>query len=294
MAMNALLYSDLWQSIKNVIKNGGAVFTDIVPAGTANATAAGTGTTRTSISTTYIVPNGAVEMLAIAPFVAPTAQAAADSLIAVVDVQGTSFKKQPQQVIAPIGSVSLSVGCMRTTPVEWYTVRAPVTNGDQYDWGVQPLIANSHNFKAGVCVMYATAPSGDPIIYSQCQTTINAFKAVGANSGGTLQLTAANGLYEVATGLSPESVNVAQENTILTTSFNCGALDPLQTFAYVQDPPATIGATSGDSQEMQISRYMPMGLRFKVTNPTITFTDILDVATTNNIGTTHMVRYTSF
>lgn len=285
--------NDLFNTMAKVVSNGGAIFFDRVPSGTANATAGGTGTSRTSISTTYTVPSPAREILAISGGIAPTASAAADSLFAMIDVQGTSFKRQPQQIIAPIGSVNLSVGAVRNTPQEWFKVCAPVVNGDQYDWGVTPLIANAHNLKAWVDVMYATIPSGDPTIYSQV-SSITAFKTAGSNSTGSLTLTAANTLYEVATGLSPETAAVAQENQILSTNIQCSSLSPVQSFTYGQDSPAVISATSGDTQLPQLARYMPLGNRFKVSNPQLNYTSILDVATTNNLTVAHMARYTSF
>lgn len=285
--------NDLFNTIVKIQKRGGAVFYDRVPAGTANGTAGGTGTSRTSITTSYSIPSTAQEILAIAPGLAPTAEAAADSLMAMFDIQGNAFKRQPQQVLGPIGSVMLSVGSMRMTPQEWWAVRAPVQNGDQYDWGVTPLIANTHNFKAWVDVMYSTIPSGDPTIYSQVSAKTS-FNSAGSNSTSTLTLTAANGLYEVATGLSPETAAVAQENMIVSTTITCPALDPIQSFTYGQDAPATIGATSGDTQVPQISRYLCVGQRFKVSNPVLTYTSTLDVGTTNNVSVAHCVRYTSF
>lgn len=286
---------DLYMSMRKVVQKGGAIFYDRVPAGGVNATAAGTGTSRASISTSYIVPNGAAELLAISPGISPTASAAADSLFAMTDVQGTSFKRQPQQVIAPIGSVNLSVGSVRLTPQEWYAVRAPVINGDQYDWGVTPLVANTHNFKAWYDLMYATVPSADAVIYSQVQATATSITTTaGSISGGTLQLTAANGLYEVATGYSPETAAVAQENQIVNTNIQSGALDPIQSFNYGSEAPAVISSTSGDTQVMQIQRHMPLGMRFKVSNPTLTYTFNLDVALSNTGKAAGMVRYTSF
>ena len=172
---------DLYMSMMKVKAAGGAIFYDRVPSGVVNATAGGTGTSRTSISTTYNVPNAAVEILAISPGIASTAEAAADQLFAMADIQGASFKSQSQQVLCPVGSVVLSVGSMRRTPQEWYTVSAPVGPNDAYDWGITPLVANAHNFKAWIDVMYATKPSGDPTVYSQV-SAVTAFKAVGSTS----------------------------------------------------------------------------------------------------------------
>lgn len=292
--MNDLPNADLYATIRKVAQRGGAVFYDRVPAGTANATATGTGTSRTSITTSYSIPNAARELLAIAPALSSTADAAADIKFAFADIQGTSFKRQPQQVLAPIGSVTLSVGSTRFTPQEWYKVCAPVSANDQYDWGITPYVANAHNMKAWVDVMYSTIPSGDPTIFSQCQTSKTAFLAAGSTSTGTLTLTNANSLYEVATGVSGEAAAVANENQILSNQLQCSALQPIQTFIYGQDAPAQITATSGDTQLPQISRYLTAGLSFTIPSPLLTYTSILDVATSNNLNVAHMARYTSF
>ena len=285
--------NDLYNVVKEIIKRGGTVFTDVVPAGAVNATAAGTGTSRTSITTTQPVPNGAQELLAFAPMLCSTADAAADSKFAMFDIQGTSFKRQPQQVIGPVGSVVLSVGATRFTPMEWWNTYAPVVQGDQYDYGVTPLVANSHNMKAAATLMYSTIPSGKATIFSQVGA-VNAFKAAGSNSSGTLTLSAASQLVEVASGVSPEAAAVAQENQRLTHNMTSGSLDPIQSINWSSDPPAQIAATSGDTQVPQISRFLELGLRFKQPNPLLTFTSYLDVATSNNLNVAHCVRYTSY
>lgn len=286
--------NDLFNTIAKIRRMGGAVFYDRVPGGTSNATATGTGTSRTSVSTSYSIPSAAKELLAVSPGLCSTADAAADSKMAFADIQGTAFKKQPQQIPCPIGSVVLSVGATRFTPQEWWAIRAPVVNGDQYDWGVTPLIANSHNMSAWFDVMYATINSGDPTIFSQVQTTVNTFKAAGSNSCGSLNLTAAVELYEVATMVSPETAAVAQETQILSHQLQCSALDPVQTFTYGSEGPAQIAATSGDTAMGQIARFLALGLRFKVSNPQLNYTSILKTATTNNLTTASVARYTSF
>lgn len=285
--------NDLYSVVKEIVKRGGTVFTDVVPAGAVNATATGTGTARTSIATTYPVPNSAQELLAFAPMLCSTADAAADAKFAMFDIQGTSFKRQPQQVLGPIGSVVLSVGSTRFTPMEWWNTYSPVVQGDQYDFGVTPLVANAHNMKAAVTLMYSTIPSMKSTIFSQVNT-VSAIKNAGSNSTGTLTLSAANQLVEVATGVSPEAAAVAQENQILTHNMTSGSLDPIQSINWSSDPPAQIAATSGDTQVPQISRYLELGLRFKQPNPLLTFTSYIDVATTNNLNVAHCVRYTSY
>ncbi len=285
--------NDMYNAIKKIVDMGGTVFPDVVPAGAVNATAAGTGTSRTSITTTYPVPNSAVELLAWAPMLCSTADAAADSKFAMFDIQGTSFKRQPQQVVGPVGSVALSVGSTRFTPMEWFNTFAPVVQGDQYDFGVTPLVANAHNMKAGVTLLYSTIPTGKKTIFSQV-SSVNAFKNAGANSTGTLTLSAASLLYELMSAVSPEAAAVGNENQILTHTAQSGSFDPIQSINYSSDPPAQITATSGDTQVPQISRFMPLGTRFKQPNALITFTSNLDVATTNNLNVAHCVRYTSF
>lgn len=284
---------DLFSTMKKVYSNGGAIFYDRVPGGTSNATASGTGTSRTSISTSYAIPPVAKEILAISPGLASTADAAADIKMAMVDIQGTAFKRQPQQVLAPIGSTVLSAGATRFTPQEWFKVCAPVVAGDIYDWGVTPLVANTHNMSAWVDVMYSTVLSGDPVIFSQVSTA-SAFKAAGANSSGTLTLTAAAGLYEVGSATSGESALAAQETQIISHQLQCSALNPIQQITYGNDTPAQVAATSGDSQAGQIIRNPTYGMSFKIPNPTLTYTTIIKTATTNNMNVAHMARYTTF
>lgn len=285
---------DLYKSMMKVAASGGAIFYDRVPPGTTNATAAGTSVARTSITTTYAIPPVAREILAISPGLSSTADAAADVKLAFADIQGVAFKRQPQQVPAPVGSVVLSVGSTRFTPQEWWTVRSPVVPGDMYDWGINELVANAHNMKAWVDVMYGTAYSGDPTIFSQVQAAVTAFKSAGSNSTGTLTLTAANYLYEVASLLSPEAAAVAQENHILTHQLSCSALDPVQQINYGSESPAQIAATSGDTAQGQIARFLTPNEKFKIPNPILSYNTVVNVATTNNMNVAHCARYTSF
>lgn len=282
--------NDLFNTLMLIRKKGGSVFYDRVPAGTVNATAAGTGTSRTSISTSYSVPSGAAELLAVAPGLSTTADAAADVKMAMFDIQGASFKRSPEQFPGPVGSVVLSAGAARFTPQEWWQVRAPVFPNDQYDWGVTPLVGNTHNMKAWYDVMYSTIATGLPTIYGQ-HTGITAFKAAGQTSTGSVTLTAATELYEVASMLSPEAAAVAQENQIVSTQVTCSALNPIQTFTYGQDVPAQIAATSGDTQVPQISRYLTPGERFKIPTPQLVYASNLDVATSNNLTIDHFARF---
>lgn len=286
--------TDIFVTMRKIYQMGGAIFYDRVPPGTANATAAGTSAARVSITTTYAIPPIAREIVAISPGLASTADAAADSKMAFNDIQGTAFKRQPQQVPAPAGSVVLSVGATRFTAQEWWAVRAPCVAGDSYDFGVTSLIANTHNMKSWLDLMYSTIPSNDATIYSQVQSSVTAFKNAGSTSTGTLTLTAANYLYEVATLLSPETAAVAQENQILTHQLSCSALDPVQQINYGSETPAQIAATSGDTMQAQIFRCLTFGERFKIPNPILSYNSVLDVATTNNLSVAHCARYTSF
>lgn len=294
MAMaSGLPQIDLFNSMTKVARRGGAVVYDRVPAGSTNATATGTGTSRTSISTSYLVPPFAAEILALSPGLAPTAAAAGDQQMAFADIQGIAFKRQPQQIPAPVSGVLLSVGAYLNSPKEWWTVRSPVVPGDAYDWGITPLIANAHNAKAWLDVMYSTIPSGDATIYSQVQTTVNTFSAAGSNSGATLQLTAAYGLYEVGTIMAPETVAVAQENQIVSTAISCASFSPVQTFTISEDVPGVGVGASGVTTVPQISRYMPLGIMSKITNPIVNYTHNLNVLTTHNVTTSNYVRYTA-
>lgn len=283
--------SDLYNSMKIAYANGGQIFYDRVPSGSTGATATGTSAARVSISAAYLVPSAARELIAISPVLATTAEAAADSMMAFADIQGSNFRRQPQQVPAPVGSVVLSVGAARFTPQEWWTVRAPVVAGDSYDVGITSLIANAHNMKAAMDIMYSTVPTGLSSIYSAIQTTATGFKSAGANSTGTLSLVNAHELYEVGTLVSPETAAVAQEVQILDTQLQCSALTPVQSFNYGVDTPAQIAATSGDTQVPQISRHLAMGGKFTVPNPTLNYTSILTTATTNNLSVAHFARW---
>ncbi len=277
--------------MKQVYDNGGQIFYDIVPAGAANATATGTAAAEVDIASSYAVPTAAKEMLAISPSLTSTADAAADVKMAWVEFRGANYKFQPQQVPAPVGSVTLSVGATRFTPREWWQTRTPVTSGDTYQVSVNTLVANAHNMKASVAVMYATVPSGLRPIYSQMQSASTAFKTAGSNSTGTVSLVGAHELFELATLTSPEAAAVGNENIILSHSVSCTALSPVQTINYPDEIPAQITATSGDTQMMQIARHLALGGRFTNTNPVLTYSSILDVATTNNLNVAHCVSY---
>jgi hypothetical protein len=292
MSGTLFMENDIFTTAAKIVKSGGSIFYDRVPNGSTITTAAGTGTTRTSITTSYIVPNIAAEVLAVKPIVSPTSLAAADSILAMFDIQGSNFKKQPQQILGPVGSPVLSAGTMRTTPSEWWKVCAPVVAGDQYDWGVTPLVADTHNFKAAYDVMYSSIRSGDPTIYSQV-SAVSSFTAAGLGTQISLQLTAADGLYEMSTAVAGESAVVAQEKTTSTTNVQCSAMSPIQSFTYGNEPTSTVVSTSGDNQTMQIDRYFCGGIKFKITNPTVYLTINNDTATTNNANAAHCIRYTA-
>lgn len=291
-----LLDNDLYSTVKLIRQMGGAVFYDRVPgsSGATPATATGTSAARVSISTSYSIPSVAAELVAFAPGLASTADAAADIKFGFADIQGNAFKRQPQQVLAPIGSVVLSVGSTRFTPQEWYNVRTPVINGDQYDYGFTSLVANAHNMKAWDDLMLSTIPSGLPTIFSQVQGTATSVTAVGATSTSSLTLTAAGELYEIATGIDTETALAAQDAIISTHVLSCPALTPIQQITYGQDAPAQVAATSGDSQLPQISRYIAFGNKFKVSNPILTYVTNVTGTITNTMKVAHMARYTSY
>lgn len=286
-----LAKSDLYNTVKRATDLGGQIFYDIIPTGTANATATGTAAAEVDIASSYAVPSAAKEILAISPALAPTAEAAADVKMAWVELRGANYKAQPFQVPCPVGSVVLSVGAARSTPREWWAVRYPVTVGDTYQVSVNTLVANAHNMKAQVAVMYSTVRTGLRPIYSQMQSAATGFKAAGSNSTGSITLQSASEILEMFTLTSPEAAAVAQENQILSHIASCTAFRPVQTIAYPDEIPATIASTSGDCQMMQIARHLTPGTKLSASNPTINYTTILDVATSNNINVAHGVRY---
>jgi hypothetical protein len=290
MAIN--IPPSLFKTVEQIYNAGGAVYYDRVPAGGVNATALGTGTSAATISSTYSVPSGVAELLAISPGLATTADAAGDVKFAFMDIVGSSFKKVPCQLPFPVGSIVLSVGSTRMQPQTWWESRFPVIEGDEYTWRGTPYVANSHNMKGWVDLMYSTIPTGKKPIYSQMSTAVQAFDTAGTNTTDSLQLTAADELVELCTVATSESAAVAQENTILNTSVTGSSLAPFQTINYGVETMDTIAATSGDTGSRGLNVVPMYGYRFSTANPTLAFSENLDVATTHNVNVAHLVRYT--
>lgn len=283
----------LAMTIADIYQRGGAIIPDHLPAGAANATATGTGTSAANITTSYAIPSGVSELLAISPAIAPTAAAAADSVFAFMDITGNSFKRTPCQLPFPVGSVTLSAGQTAMTQQEWFETRFPVIEGDTYSWRVTPYVANAHNMKASVDLLYSTIPTRKKPIYSQMSTATQAFKSAGANTTDSITLTAADELVELATILSPETAVVAQENQILTTSVTSASLAPFQTVNYPVETAAVAISTTASVGTDNFARIPMYGSRFTTANPILQFSETLDVATTNNLNVAHLIRYTS-
>jgi len=287
MSGTTFFENDLWTSVNHVLKNGGAVFIDHLVFA-----AAGTGTTRTSITTTYPVPNVAQELLAIRPVVAAGASSAAgDEILAMFDIQGSSYPYQPTQVLGPVGGPMLSTGTIQPTPSEWWTVRARVNAGDFYDYGVTPLVANTHNFRASYDLMWATAASGDSPIASQVSAvgTITTGGALGTATSVTL--TNAKYLYEVATAVVSNGTVTADQPVLSYTNIQSSALSPIQSFNYGNEPNGTVVSTAGQSSVLSINRVMPLGVKFTVPNPSVNFSVWLDVTVSNAANFAHVIRY---
>lgn len=283
----------LADTLVDIYNRGGAVYHDRIPGGSSNAAAVGTGTSAATIASTYSIPSGVAEIVALSPGISPTAAAAADSLFAFMDIVGSSFKKVPIQLPVPVGSVTLSAGTTFMTPQEWWEVRLPVIEGDQYTWRMSPYISNAHNSKGWIDVLYSTKPTNKKTIFSQMSTSTQAFKSAGINTTDSITLTAADELVELATVISPETAVVAQENQIISTSVTCASLQPFQTFNYGVETADVAISTTASVGMRNIARAYTLGHRFTTANPILQFSDILNVATTNNLNAAHLIRFTS-
>lgn len=281
----------LYAAIRRARELGGTVLPDrITPA------AAGTGTSRASISTTYQIPPWAKMLLAVKPNASAGASAAAaDVVTAQFDIQGSSFKRGPQQFIGPVSTPVLSAGTMIATPSEWWATFIPVQPLASYDWGVTPLTANTHNFKAGYDLLYSTVDfsneAGFEPIVSQ-NTAIQAVTSSGTSTfNNAITTVDADNLFEVAGVVQSNGTITAAEKAYIGVQLNSSGLADVQTFTYGLDPTGVVISTSGTATIPKISRYLVAGMRFKALASNINYTANMDSTVSNAAQMVNTIRY---
>lgn len=284
-----LIGNDLWNTIRAIYDNKGAVFYDKI-----RPVAAGTGTGRTSMTTTYAIPQRAKEIIALKPQYVPKATIAAVGYMAEFDIQGQSYAFQPMNVYSqPAGANLGALAAPFQAPSEWWQVRIPCAPNDQYDWGVTPQVAVAANAWAGMEIMYSTVPSGLPTIYgfATAVQTIVATVA-GDQAGGTLTLPQADSLVEVAHFGLPSGVQVAGDTLNGDVTYASSAMTPLQQLRIGLDSqPPGVGA-SFQGFVSQTRREPTVGVKFTVPTPTVTITANVTTAITNTSFFGALMRFT--
>jgi hypothetical protein len=270
---------------------GGTVFYDKI-----RYTAVGAGTSRVSISTTYQVPQRAVEILAIRPSWKPTTNAAAVGDAAMFDIKGTSYAYQPTSILTtPIGANLGALTGGFQNAQNWWELHVPCAPGDTYDWGATPLVGTLAH-RAGVEIMYSTVRTGLPIIYgidAGVQTITAATAGDFTLPAAGLALPQANQLVEVSHVILPSGVQVAADSLAGDMTYSCTAMTPIQQFRVgIEISPPGVGA-SFNSFIADLSRFYTPGYTFQtVSNPVVTGNLNVDTAITNTSFFDWLCRFT--
>lgn len=243
------------------------IFTDVVgPA------AGGTGTTQTSINSSYQVPDKARELVGVYSFATAEAPSAADSILAVGTIEGTDFNYEPCEWLFPIASGKLgAIDQLETTPMEFWEMHMPLKGGEKLDVTLEPCSAiATDDFEAGVTMIYATAKTGKPPIFGKfSRETATGTTAATKTSCTALTLSNALRMVEViGVMVSGTATVVADEECAGKFTFKCTQWYPIQSIVFFHEPMHAIEATTGGTKVKAITR-LPSNLRFDATQATI-------------------------
>jgi hypothetical protein len=282
----------LYAAIKKVRDLGGFVAPDNIAY-----VSAGTGTTRTSISTTYQIPTWANMILAIKPKAYQLAAAATTEVLTMFDIQGGNYKGGPTQVIGPTSGPNLSVSTVQQLPTEFWQINTPCKPLATYDWGVTPLVANSGNIRAGYEILFSSIDisnlAGFAPIVSQVSAVQTASAAGNTSFNNAVTTVDANDLVEVGGAVLGNSATdpTASQTAALNVTLQSTGLQDLQQITYGLDPTNSFVGASGNEGAVKINRVMTSGVRFKSTASVINYQVALDEAVTNAYNAAQVIRY---
>jgi hypothetical protein len=263
---------------------GGSVFpscTDMAAGGAALARA---------IVEMHIVPDEARTLLGWRPIDHGMIAAAAESTLAVFDIQGQNYNFQPQEVICgnTAGSL-LATGSSLHSCSEYYDVFAPVKGGEVINVGVEPLDALGAGRRSGVEFLWTDVRLPLPTIRSQCSREIAiAIAAVGEVPGLVMPITDAHELVEVG-GCATESVNTAGEELNVTLILRCGAMKPVNEVRVMFEPYGSTDITPGSSNAYVSRRCIRQ--KFSQTSVTVTSAFDVDIALAAAGQAAHYIRW---
>jgi hypothetical protein len=221
----------------------------------------------------HVVPDKAKTLLGWRPIDVPAALAAAESTLAVFDIQGVNYNFQPQEVICgnTAGSL-LATGTAIQAPSEYYDVFAPVAGGETINIGVEPLDALAVNRRSMAEFTWTDVRLPLPTIRSLCGREVAiAIAAVGEVPGVAMPITDAHQLIEVG-GCATESANTALEELMVTLILRCTAL-PLNEIRVGFEPYAGSQITPASNIAYVTRRVQ----RMKFSQRSVTVTSAYDV-----------------
>ena len=214
----------------------------------------------------HVVPDKAKTLLGWRPIDVPAALAAAESTLAVFDIQGVNYNFQPQEVIC--GNVAgslLATGSMLAACSEYYDVFAPVAGGEVINVGVEPCDALAGGRRSGAEFTWTDVRLPLPVIRSLCSREI-AILAAGVVAGLAMPITDANELIEVG-GCATMSASTAIDEINMTLILRCTAM-PINEIRIMLEPVGPVAVTPG-SQVAYVSRRLE---RMKFSQPSVTVT----------------------
>lgn len=268
------------------IPHGGSLFYDIV-----GGAATGTGVDRAAINATYTVPQEARELCASMPWMLAAAPAVAESVFGVFDIQGTGFKRLPQEFWGPIGGSRLAaLGGQQPSQLPLWEQHHPLAGGETpWSWGIEPIDALVDNGRCGLTLAYATGASGLPYVYSISARELSTGTTAIITNLTTLALQNPLQMVE-AGGFATGAVVTADQEIEGIFTLTCQAWLGIQTHRFFAVLHA-IEATSGLQVAVDWPR-LPLDARFKGQG-TINVTGTYElVATLTAAGQfAHYVRY---
>ena len=268
------------------IPHGGTLFYDIV-----GGAATGTGVARVAINATYTVPQEARELNASLPWMLAAAPAVGESVFGVFDIQGTGFKRQPQEFWGPLGGSRLEAtwGQIPSQQPLWEQ-HHPLAGGETpWSWGIEPIDALADDGRCGLTLAYSTGASEMPYVQGISARELSTGTTAVITNLTTLALQNPKQMVEAGGFATGSTVTADQEIEGIFT-VTCQAWQDIQTHRFFAVLMA-IEATSGGQVAVDFPR-LPFDARFKGTG-TINVTGTYELVTTLTAAGqfAHYLRY---
>jgi hypothetical protein len=266
----AAKHGNIWHSATDTVAGGAAVARAVVEL--------------------HVVPDKAKTLLGWRPIDCPAALAAAESGLAVFDIQGVNYNYQPQEVICGNTSGSLlATGTAIQAPSEYYDVFAPVAGGEIINVGVEPCDAEAVNRRSAAEFTWTDVRLPElPVIRSLCGREVAiAIAAVGEVPGVAMPITDAHELIEIG-GCATESVNTALEELMVTLVLRCTAM-PINEIRAIFEPYAGTAITPGSNIAYVTRRAVSQ--KFSQASVTINSAYDVDIALAAAGQAVHYVRW---